>query len=113
MHMHVGPLAAPLAPLAPGGARGGLTPPARDKALWMASWRSAGAEWREVFCSGLVPEAAEAQLRAITRYNPPGQTSVDAFLQHMLRRGNFMWEPRNHRREELLRAPHSAAARAH
>ena len=41
--------------------------PPGDKALWVASWRSAGAEWTEVFCCGLVPEAAEAQLRPITR----------------------------------------------
>ena len=32
--------------------------PPGDKGLWVASWRSAGAEWTEVFCSGLVPEAA-------------------------------------------------------
>ena len=38
----------------------------------------------EVFCSGLVPEAAEAQLCAIARYHPPGGVSVDEFLQHML-----------------------------
>ena len=44
--------------------------PAGDKALWVASWRSAGATWTEVFCFGLVPEDAEAQLRAIARYNP-------------------------------------------
>ena len=54
--------------------------PAGDKALWVASWRSAGATWTEVFCSGLVPEDAEAQLRAIARYDPPGGTSVDDFL---------------------------------
>ena len=36
-----------------------------DEALWLASWRSAAAELMEVFCSGLVPEAAEAQLRTI------------------------------------------------
>ena len=48
--------------------------------LWVASWRSAGAAWTEVFFSGLVPEAAEAQLRAIARYDPPGGTSVDDFL---------------------------------
>ena len=29
--------------------------PPGDKALWVASWRSAGATWTEVFCSGLVP----------------------------------------------------------
>ena len=46
--------------------------PPGDKAKWVASWRSAGAAWTEVFCSGLVPEAAEAHLRAIARYNPPG-----------------------------------------
>ena len=59
--------------------------PPGDKALWVASWRSTGAAWTEVFCSGLVPEKAEAQLRAIARYDPPGETSVDDFLQHMLR----------------------------
>ena len=79
----------------------------------MALWRSAGAEWWEVFCSGLVLEAAEAQLRAITRYNPPGGTLVDEFLQHMLRLGDFVWELRNHRLERLLRAPVSAPARVH
>ena len=79
----------------------------------MASWRSAGAEWTEVLCSGLVPEAAEAQLRAITRYDPQGGTSVDEFLQHMLRLGDFVSELRNHRLEQLLCAPHSAAARVH
>ena len=41
--------------------------PPGDKALWVASWRSAGAAWTEVFCSGLVPEAVGAQLRAIAR----------------------------------------------
>ena len=40
-----------------------------DKALSVASWRSAGATCTEVFCSGLVPEEAEAQLRAIARYD--------------------------------------------
>ena len=35
--------------------------------LWVASWRSAGATWTEFFCSGLVPEDMEAQLRAIAR----------------------------------------------
>ena len=34
----------------------------RHKALCLASRRSARAEWTEVFCSGMVPEAAEAQL---------------------------------------------------
>ena len=34
--------------------------PPGDKALWLAFWRSAGAEGTEVFCLGLVPEAAEA-----------------------------------------------------
>ena len=87
--------------------------PPGDKALWVASWRSAGATWTEVFCSGLVPEDAEAQLRAITRYDPPGGTSVVDFLHHMLRLGDFAWELRNHRLEQLLREPQSAAARAH
>ena len=87
--------------------------PPGDKALWVASWRSAGAEWTEVFCSGLVPEAAEAQLRAIARYDPPGGTSFEEFLQHMRRLGDLVWELSNHRLEQLLRAPLSAAARVH
>ena len=87
--------------------------PPGDKALWVASWRSAGAAWTEVFCSGLVPEEAEAQLRAIARYDPPGCNSVDDFLHHMLRLGDSAWEPRNHRLEQLLRKPLSAAARVH
>ena len=87
--------------------------PPGDKALWVASWRSAGTAWTEIFCSGLVPEAAEAQLRAIARYDPPGGTSVDDFLHHMLRRGDFACELRNHRLEQLLRGPLSAAARVH
>ena len=58
----------------------------------MASWRSAGAELTEGFCFGLVPKAAEAQHRAIARYDSPGRTSVDEFLQHMLRLGNFARE---------------------
>ena len=87
--------------------------PAGDKALWVASWRSAGAAWTEVFCSGLVPEDAEAQLRAIACYDSLGGTSVDDFLHHMLRPGNFAWEFRNHRLEQLLRETPSAAARVH
>ena len=87
--------------------------PPGDKALWEASWRSAGAAWTGVFCSGLVPEETEAQLRAIARYDPPGGTSVDDFLHHMLRLGDFTCELRNHRLEQLLREPLSAAARVH
>ena len=87
--------------------------PAGDKALWVASWRSAGATWTEVFCSGLVPEEAEAQLRAIARYDPPGGTSPDNLLHHMLRLGDFAWELRNHQLEQLLSEPLSAAARVH
>ena len=79
----------------------------------MASWRSAGAAWTEVFCSGLVPEEAEAQLRAIACYDPPRGTSVDNFLHHMLRLADFAWKLRNHRLEQLLREPLSAAARVH
>ena len=88
-------------------------PPPGDKALWVASWRSAGAAWTEVFCSGLVPEEAEAHLRSTACYDPPGGTSVDDFLHHMLRLGDFAWELRNHRLEQLLREPLSAAARVH
>ena len=84
-----------------------------DKALWVASWRSAGTTWTEVFCSGLVPEDAEAQFRAIARYDPPGGTSVDDLLHHMFRLGDFACELRNYRLEQLLREPQSAAARAH
>ena len=43
----------------------------------MALWRSAGAEWTEVFCSGPVSKAAEAQLRGNARYEPPGGISVE------------------------------------
>ena len=78
------------------------------KPLWVASWRAAGAAWTEVFCSGLVPEEAEAQLRAIARYDRPGGTSVDDFFHHMLRLEDFAWELRNHRLEQLLREPLSA-----
>ena len=87
--------------------------PPGDKALWVASWRSAGAAWTEVVCSGLVLEEGEAQLRAIARYDPPGGTSVDNFLHHMLRLGDFAWELRNHRLEQLLHEPLSAVARVH
>ena len=38
---------------------------------------------------------------------------MDDFLHHMLRLGDFAWELRNHRLEQLLRDPLSAAARAH
>ena len=38
---------------------------------------------------------------------------MDDFLHHMLRLGDFAWELRNHRLEQLLREPLSAAARAH
>ena len=88
-------------------------PPPVDKALWVASWHSTGATWTEVFCSGLVPEEAEAQLLTIARYDPPGGTSVDDFLHHMLRLGDFAWELRNHQLEQLLREPLSAAAWVH
>ena len=87
--------------------------PPRDKALWVASWRSAGAACTELCCSGLVPQAAEAQLRAIARYDPPGGTSVDDYRHHMLRLGDVAWELRNHRLEQLLQGPLSAAARVH
>ena len=79
----------------------------------MASWRSAGAAWTEVFCSGLVPEEAEAQLRAIACYQAPGGTSKDNFLHHMLQLGDFVWELRNCLLEELLHEPLSAAAQVH
>ena len=87
--------------------------PPGDKALWVASSCSRGATWTEIFCSGLVPEGAEAQLRAITRYDPPGGTSVDDFLHHTLRLGDFALELRNHQLEQLLREPLSAAVRVH
>ena len=107
------PLTAPLAPLPPGGTQAARHLPPGDKALWVASWRSAGATWTAVFCSGLVPEDAEAQLPDIARYDPPGGTSVDILLQHMLRLGDFAWELHNHQLEQLFREPLSAAARAH
>ena len=87
--------------------------PPGDKALWVASWRSAGAAWTEVFCSGLVPEEAEAQLRAIARFDPLGGTSVDGFLHHMVRLGDFAWELRNHWLEQLFGEFLSVVARVH
>ena len=38
---------------------------------------------------------------------------MDDFLHHMLRLGDFAWELRNHRLEQLLREPLSAAAWVH
>ena len=38
---------------------------------------------------------------------------MDHFLNHMLRLGDFAWGLRNHRLEQLLREPLSAAARVH
>ena len=90
-----------------------LPMPLRPLLLTTRSGFTAGAAWTEVFCSGLVPEEVEAQLRAIARYDPPGCNSVDDFLHHMLRLGDFAWELRNHRLEQLLREPLSAAARVH
>ena len=87
--------------------------PPGDKALLVASWHSAGATWTEVFCSRLVPEEAGAQLRAIARYDQQAGTSVDDFLHHMLRLGDFAWELRDHRLEQLLREPLSAVDRGH
>ena len=87
--------------------------PPGDKALRVASWRSTGAAWTEVFCSLLVPEAAEAQHRTLARYHLPGGTSVDNFLHDMLRLGDFVWELRNQQLEQLPREPLSAVARVH
>ena len=87
--------------------------PPGDKALWVALWRYAAREWTEAFCSRQVPEAAEAQLRAVARYDRPLGTPVDKFVKHILQLGDFALELRNHRLEQLLRTPHSAAARVH
>ena len=38
---------------------------------------------------------------------------MDEFVQHMLRLGDCVSELRNHRLEQLLSAPHNAAARVH
>ena len=46
-----------------------------------------------------MPEAADAQLRAIARHDPPGGTSVDEFLQHMLGLRDSAWGLCNHRLE--------------
>ena len=118
VHMHVGCTHSRLLWLhyrqvVQGGRREARRLPPGDKAIWVASWRSAGPAWTEVFCSRLVPEAAEAQLRALACYDPPGGTSVDNFLHHMLRLGDFVWELRNHWLEQLLREPLSAAAWVH
>ena len=37
---------------------------------------------------------------------------MDDLLHHMLRLGDFAWELRNHRLEQLLREPQGVAARA-
>ena len=60
-----------------------------------------------------MPEAAEARLGAIAHHDPPGGTSVEEFLQHKLRLGDFVWGLRTSRLEQLLRTPHSAAARVY
>ena len=51
--------------------------PPGDKALWVASWRSAGAAWTKVLCAGLVPEEAgrsSAPSPATTRQEGPPWT---------------------------------------
>ena len=85
--------------------------PPGDKALSAASWHSACTHWTEIFCSWLVPDSAEAQLRTITRCDAPAGTSK--LLQYMLRLGDFATELRNHRLEQLLSTPHSVAAQVH
>ena len=57
--------------------------------------------------------AAEAQHCKITSYDPPGAASLDVFLEHMLRPGDFEWELHNQKLKQLLRTPHNAAARVH
>ena len=75
--------------------------------------RSACSDLTGVFSSRLVPEPAETQLRATARYDPPGVTSMQEFLQHMLRLGDFVPELHNHWLEQLLGGPDSAVARVH
>ena len=87
--------------------------PPGDKALWVASWRSAGAAWTEVFCSGLVPEGGGGAAPRHSPLQPAGRDFVDNFLHHMLRLGKFTRDLRNHRLEQLLREPLSAAAQVH
>ena len=87
--------------------------PLWDKALLVASWRSAGVEWTEVFCSGLVPDAGVAQLGTAFRYDLTGGNSLDEFSQHKLRLVDFAWELRIQRLEQLLCTPHSVAVQVH
>ena len=87
--------------------------PASDKALRVTSGRSTGPEWTEDFRSGLVFDASEVQLSTITRYHPPGNASVDLFLQHRLFLQDFVWDLWNQMLEQLLRTSRSAAARVH
>ena len=109
----VRPLTAPLAPLPPGGKRGGPPPPTRGQSpvgglVALRRRRMDGSLLLRTGargCGGAAP--------AIARYDPPGGTSVDDFLHHMLRLGDFAWELRNHQLEQLVREPLSAAARAH
>ena len=87
--------------------------PPGDKALLVASWRSTRAAWTEIICSRLVPGAPQAQPCTIARYKPPGDASVNEFLQHRLPLGDFAWELRKQRLQQLLCAPHSVAVQVH
>ena len=57
------------------------------------------------------PQAPHGRKSSAPAWCP--RTPVDDFLHHMLRLGDFAWELRNHRLEQLLREPLSAAAWAH
>ena len=86
--------------------------PPGDKALWVTSWRPAGAAWTEV----LLWAGAQRSRGAAPRHSPlppAGRDLRGQFLHHMLLLGDFAWELRNHRLEQLLREPLSAAARVH
>ena len=83
----------------------------RDQVLWMASWRSAGAKWMGVFGSGLVPDTAQAKFRNFICYRRRGGPPWMCFSNTCSGLGDSAWKLRNHRLEQLLRTPRSAAAR--
>ena len=87
--------------------------PPGDKALWVALCSSASAEWTIICCYGLVFDAAEPQHRMTTRYDPRGGYLFGRGPPSHARAGDFVWELHNHRLAQVLRRPHSAAARVH
>ena len=107
------PLAAPLASLPPSGTTGGPPLPTRGHG---ALGGFVALRRRRVNRSLLLWAGARGGRSAAPRDRPLQPTRMglrSEFLQHMLRLGDFVWDLRNHRLEQLLRTPLSAAARVH